>query len=559
MFIIPLALPNSFFRSNKMLRRFILFALTGLLALPFSTNSQLSVAEGWNHFDTLLQTYVTADGLVDYRNIKITSENYIQYNSAISVADLSRFRGNDLKAHLINAYNFSVIKNVLRFYPTSSVTKIPGFFDGLKYPLGKQKFSLDELEKEMLFKQFNDPRLHFVLNCGAMSCPPLTQKAYRPQNLDEQLDAQTRLVLNDTNFVMVDTVNNQLKLSMLFNWYASDFEDAGGLLYFINEYRKKPVTYGYEIVYRNYDWNLNDALLASGDQPINVQNFTPSILLDKGRWEYKAFVNMYTQARQFLYLGKQRISRSTYLTTIHQFNYGLNKQINIGAEFWTKNVLNGGPKTNNALNIFTAFNDPNYRASPLYLGPKLKINPIKKIPRISLQTTFLVPLGKDLEGRSRTDEKAFLFLEWDRYLWINELFWDAKLSPKWQLFTKVAVWTSFVRNSYRRNNFVETPVSSFLSYFPSSKLTLYTMAELWPTHTRENLISEVNFNRADAFNSFFFQMGLGAKMQVIPGKMELEFLATNFLLGTNYSGAGSTFNVGLRLMVLRKMQEKVEG
>ena len=85
------------------------------------------------------------------------------------------------------------------------------------------------------------------------------------------------------------------------------------------------------------------------------------------------------------------------------------------------------------------------------------------------------------------------------------------------------------------------------------------MAELWPTHTRENLISEVNFNRADAFNSFFFQMGLGAKMQVIPGKMELEFLATNFLLGTNYSGAGSTFNVGLRLMVLRKMQEKVEG
>ena len=92
-----------------MLRRFILFALTGLFSLSFKANAQLSVAQGWAHFDTLLQTYVTADGLVDYRNIKITSENYIQYNSAISVADLSRFRGNDLKAHLINTYNFSVI------------------------------------------------------------------------------------------------------------------------------------------------------------------------------------------------------------------------------------------------------------------------------------------------------------------------------------------------------------------------------------------------------------------------------------------------------------------
>jgi hypothetical protein len=542
-----------------MLRRLFIGCLTILISFQFSAKAQVSVQEGWNHLDTILQKHVTADGLVDYINIKFTNDNYIAYNNAISAANLARFKGAMLKAHLINAYNFSVIKNVLRFYPTTSVAKIPGFFTDLKYPLGDKRYSLDQIEKEMLYDQFKDPRLHFVLNCGAISCPPLNNKSYRPQNLEQQIEEQTRIAINDTNFVMLDTVNNQLKLSMLFKWYKADFEDAGGVLLFINKYRETPVTYGYEIVYRSYDWSLNDALLESGEQPVNVQNFTPSILLDKGRWEYKSFLNMYTQNKQFMFWRKQRTARSTYLTWINQISIGINKRINVGAEFWTKNVLDGGPKTNNPLNVFIAASEPTFRASPLYLGPKVKISPVKSLPRISLQSTFLIPVGSDFEGRSRTDEKAFLFLEWDRYLWINEIFWDAQLSSRWQLFTKLAAWTSFTRNSYRTNSFIETPISGFLSYFPNSRFTLYGMAEYWPSHVEDRVIADVNFNRFKPFNSFFFQMGMGAKMQVIPGKMEIEFLATNLLLGTSRTGAGSTFNVGLRLMGLKKMKEKVEG
>lgn len=541
-----------------MLRRLIIGCLTILASFQFTIHAQVSVQEGWNHLDTLFQKYVTPDGMVDYVNIKFTNDNYIAYNDAISAANLARFKGDVLKAHLINAYNFSVIKNVLRFYPTTSVTKIPGFFNGLKYALGDNKYTLDEIEKGMLYQQFDDPRLHFVLNCGAISCPRLKNKSYRPQNLDKQLEEQTRLAINDTNIVMVDTVNNILKLSMLFKWYKSDFEKAGGVLLFINKYRDTPVTYGFDIVYRSYDWGLNDALLESGEQPINVQNFTPSILLDKGRWEFKSFLNMYTQTKQFMFWRKQNVARSTYLTWINQFSFGINKRINIGAEFWSKNVLDGGPKTENPLNVFTAFSEPEFRASPLYLGPKLKISPLKSLPRISLQSTFLIPVANDFEGRSRTDEKAFLFLEWDRYLWINEIFWDAQLSARWQLFTKAAIWTSFTRNSYRTNSFVETPISSFLSYFPNSRFTLYGMAEYWPSHVEDRITAGVNFNRFKPFNSFFFQMGLGAKMQVIPGKMELEFLATNFLIGTNGNGAGSTFNVGLRLMGLKKKKGEKE-
>ena len=70
----------------------------------------------------------------------------------------------------------------------------------------------------------------------------------------------------------------------------------------------------------------------------NLQNFTPSILFDKGDWEFKTFQNYYTQTKQFDTSGgkEDKGFRETFFTSINQFLYGVNDQINVGFDVWVK-------------------------------------------------------------------------------------------------------------------------------------------------------------------------------------------------------------------------------
>ena len=48
-----------------------------------------------------------------------------------------------------------------------------------------------------------------------------------------------------------------LHLSSIFDWYADDFWDAGGVITFINRYVEKPFSEDIEIQFLSYDWSLN--------------------------------------------------------------------------------------------------------------------------------------------------------------------------------------------------------------------------------------------------------------------------------------------------------------
>ena len=69
--------------------------------------------------------------------------------------------------------------------------KIRGFFDGIKHTVMGEEVTLNQLEKGLLYPQFPDPRLHFVLVCAAKGCPPLDNCAYQPEKLDDQLTKRT--------------------------------------------------------------------------------------------------------------------------------------------------------------------------------------------------------------------------------------------------------------------------------------------------------------------------------------------------------------------------------
>jgi hypothetical protein len=151
-------------------------------------------------------------------------------------------QGNERKAYLINAYNLLVINEALEHYPLKSVLDVSGFFDGKKQQVGGRSLTLNQLEKDLLLKNFPDARLHFVLVCGALGCPPITSFAYQPATLESQLDQQTRKALNNASFIRVSEGGQSVGLSQIFSWYANDFGGSkANVLSFINKYRKSPI------------------------------------------------------------------------------------------------------------------------------------------------------------------------------------------------------------------------------------------------------------------------------------------------------------------------------
>ncbi len=260
----------------------------------------------------------------------------------------------------------------------------------------------------------------------------------------------------------------------------------------------------------------------------NLQNYTPSILFDQGDWEFKTFQNLYTQTKQFDTGGGKldKGFRETFFTSINQFLYGLNDQINVGVDVWVK----ASNRTLDASSLTAGLTG---------IGPKVKIAPFKNLPRLSIQSTFLFNTVDDPE---RNNDDRY-FLEFDSHLWLNQIFFDLPLNEKSQLFFQQAFWYRLSRDgSFVENNFLDTQTSVFYSYFPTSRWTIYAMSEYFPRH--------YNFDqqRAEAFFSYFIQSGIGLKYQLIPNLIELETLYTNFWNGSAGEGAGETINLGIRVI-----------
>ncbi|WP_435333721.1 DUF547 domain-containing protein [Haloarchaeobius sp. TZWWS8] len=98
-----------------------------------------------------------------------------------------------------------------------------------------------------------DPRVHFALNCGAASCPPIA--AYSAANLDEELDRATASFLeSECEYDADETV---VRVSKLFSWYRGDFGGKAGIVRFLREYGVVPEGTTPKLAYTEYDWSMN--------------------------------------------------------------------------------------------------------------------------------------------------------------------------------------------------------------------------------------------------------------------------------------------------------------
>lgn len=499
-----------------------------------------------NAADSFLKKHVI-DGKVDYKAIKTNPITLYELLNIIALEDIPEV---DRKAYLINAYNILVISNIVEAYPINSPEDVPGFFDNKVHIVSNEKMSLNYLEKTLLFKVYNDSRLHFVLVCGALGCPPITNFAYKTDELDVQLDKQTTRALN-SDFLRVDDLKKTVKISEIFKWYAADFGGNNkSVLAYINSYRATAIPSEYRISFYNYNWELNSqnavsneipdakGSISNNDSGTNLQTFTAGSLLRKNQFDYTLFNTLYTESKGN-WLGVNNSGyRNTFVTHLAQITYGIskNKRINLGLDFNFRYSGSVGD-SDDFSEISEAFqfkNTPTSRVGLTAIGLRLKLQPFKSVRDFSIQSTFQAPVINNAEGN-----QDLYWADWDRITWWNQFFYT-KTFNNFQIFGEIDLLFRFKKYE-SQIGMLDIPLNLFVSYFPSSKITLYAMSQHVP-----RLTNNINpgLQTDWVIPSNYSASGLGAKYQITP-QMNLELLYSNFWRGTN-SGLGNTFNFGIK-------------
>lgn len=231
-------------------------SLLTLLILCISFGYAQNTSEYFAKSDLFFKDNVI-NGRVAYKDIK---KNKIALNELLDMAKdivVTKDNAEEYQAFWINGYNLLVIEGIVKNYPIKSPLDQPGFFDKNKNEIGGTSITLNDIENKLLRENFpQEPRFHFVLVCGGLGCPPIINGAYMPSSLDAQLEKQTKLAINDAEFIRVN--KNKVKISQIFEWYKSDFEHEGEVVDFINKYKTKKLPENVKISYYPYDWTLNE-------------------------------------------------------------------------------------------------------------------------------------------------------------------------------------------------------------------------------------------------------------------------------------------------------------
>jgi hypothetical protein len=251
-----------------------------LIASVFFTTALAAGAFDHSLLDALLRRHVV-NGMVDYDAFARAPE-FGRYLASLERADPAALSPAERLALWINAYNAYTIELINRHRERDSIRNInrtAGLFAGhgpwreKLVRVGGQAFHLDNVEHDIIRKQFEEPRIHFALVCAAMGCPPLRSEAFTGVRLFEQLDDQAR------TFLLHSPTKNRLEAArrilyaspIIATHYRGDF---GGGDASIGRYLSRFWPAGPEkallesgavrLVATEYDWTLNSQAKARG-------------------------------------------------------------------------------------------------------------------------------------------------------------------------------------------------------------------------------------------------------------------------------------------------------
>jgi hypothetical protein len=265
------------------MRNFVVFVVLFFTAL--AVNAQSTFDHSHAEFSALLKAHVAWNAnntttSVDYAGFKKDQLKLKAYTKKLSAVKESEFKAwpiNEQQAFLINSYNAYTIELIISKYPNLKSIKDLGSL--LSSPWSKpffsllgQKRSLDDVEHTLLrgAKNFNEPRIHFAVNCASIGCPALRHEAFQANKLEAQLEEQTKRFISDRTRNRFDKNEDALFLSSIFDWYGSDFskgKSAKNLPEFLSRYagtlglsngeKTRLQKSDINIEFLDYDWSLN--------------------------------------------------------------------------------------------------------------------------------------------------------------------------------------------------------------------------------------------------------------------------------------------------------------
>jgi Protein of unknown function, DUF547 len=209
-----------------------------------------------------------------------TLKAYLASVAAVTPAAFQGFSRTQQMAFLINAYNAATVELVLTRYPDlASIKDVTGLFGNpwkqKIVPLLGTTMTLDQIEHETLRARgrYDDPRIHFAVNCASVGCPMLREEAYVAERLDAQLEEQARRFMSDRSRNRWNAERQRLEVSKIFDWYGEDFrlghQGIASLAAFMARHadvladvpadRERIRAMKTDIAFLDYDWKLNDA------------------------------------------------------------------------------------------------------------------------------------------------------------------------------------------------------------------------------------------------------------------------------------------------------------
>ncbi|MFZ5863924.1 MAG: DUF547 domain-containing protein [Nitrospirota bacterium] len=239
-----------------------------------ASRSDSAVPVDHTAWDRFLASYLISEhpsGINRVRYADVTTADrkglkaYLAQLQAVKVRRLNR---TEQKAYWINLYNALTVDVMLDHIPVASIMEVnisPGLLS--RGPWGKklvavegQDLALDDIEHRILRPIWQDPRVHYALNCASLGCPNLQPKAFTAENTELMLDQAAQEYTNHPRGVTVK--NGRIVVSSIYVWFQDDFggTDAGVLAH-IRRYADDRLRRKLERITRisdhAYDWRIN--------------------------------------------------------------------------------------------------------------------------------------------------------------------------------------------------------------------------------------------------------------------------------------------------------------
>ena len=209
----------------------------------------------------VLSQHVNELGWVDFAAIAKEPQDLhtmIRFVAEIPAASLGD--RNAQLAHHINAYNALSMFNVIESgIPQSNASLVQRyrFFIARKHRIGGQVMSLYDYENKII-RAYGEPRIHWALNCSALSCPVLPREPFVAVRLEEQLEFEAKKFFADPRNMRADENSRSVYLSEILSFFPEDFVPmhAPNLIAYANRYAPVAADTSWFVRFTPYDWTI---------------------------------------------------------------------------------------------------------------------------------------------------------------------------------------------------------------------------------------------------------------------------------------------------------------